>query len=91
MFLDANGNLVGKVDQALTGPITTPPARYRVGVYYSFPALGAATAPKTVIQSISVRTVVTWPALSDPTVGANNNIPTNFSGSYEVVTAIDRN
>jgi len=44
-------------------------------------------SPATSKSATPVRILITWPAVAD----LNNNPPRNFSGSYEVVTALDRN
>lgn len=49
------------------------------GVTSSIPIQGKTT---------SVRILLTWPALADRTAASK---PANYSGSYEVVTALDRN
>jgi hypothetical protein len=60
---------------------TATDARYRANVWFYPPTanLRAATV---------VRILITWPALADP---INTQDPKNYSGSFEVVTAMDRN
>jgi uncharacterized protein (TIGR02598 family) len=53
-------------------------SRYLAYVTFNAPPAKAAT---------SVRILVSWPAAGD----LNNNPPKNFAGSYEVVSALDRN
>jgi type II secretory pathway pseudopilin PulG len=55
-------------------------SRYRVTVAF-YPAANQLTAA-------GVRILVTWPALADRTT---TTWPVNFTGSYEVLTALDRN
>jgi hypothetical protein len=57
-----------------------------VSIAFTPPAKGnSSITPRTATM---VRILITWPAMADidPT-----KWPTNFSGSYETVTALDRN
>lgn len=54
-------------------------SRYLAYVTFSTPSCPKAPTP--------TRILITWPAAGD----LNNNPPKNFSGSYEAVTALDRN
>jgi uncharacterized protein (TIGR02598 family) len=61
--------------------ITTPRganSRYLAFISVNAPAAKAGT---------NVRLLITWPAAAD----LNNNPPKNFAGSYEVLSALDRN
>jgi len=55
-------------------------SRYRAAIGFLPPSSG--------IGATSVRVLITWAALADQTT---NSWPKNFSGSYETVTALDRN
>jgi len=54
-------------------------SRYLAYVTFSTPTCPKAPTP--------TRILITWPAAGD----LNNNPPKNFSGSFEAVTALDRN
>ncbi|PTX92198.1 hypothetical protein DB346_24980 [Verrucomicrobia bacterium LW23] len=78
VFLDENGARTGNVD-ADALPAESP--RYRVYVEFTAPA-GSANTP-----AVPVRILVTWPALADPEV---SNPPANFTGSFEVISAMKK-
>ena len=78
LFLDEVGQLSGDVNQELIAA-TTPPPKYRATLSFTVP--GGKNA-------IVTRLLITWPALADPAV---TSAPSNYTGSYEVVTALDVN
>ena len=61
-------------------PTTAAQALYRVAVAFVPPASGHTTT--------NVRIVISWPAQADPIPAT---WPTHASGSYEILTALDRN
>ena len=61
--------------------ITTP--RGASSRYLGYISFNAPTAK----AAINIRLLITWPAAAD----LNNNPPKNFAGSYEVLSALDRN
>jgi Tfp pilus assembly protein PilV len=79
LFLKEDGSGVGAVDADID-PSQDP--RYRVTL--SITAPGSATQKGATI----VRVLITWPAVADPQAAV---APTKFSGSYEVLTALNRN
>jgi uncharacterized protein (TIGR02598 family) len=79
VFLSEDGSLVGKADTSVSGGAAP---RYRVTVYFT------ATNTTSANSVISTRVLVTWPAVSDPSVDAD---PKRFSGSYESLAALVRN
>jgi uncharacterized protein (TIGR02598 family) len=79
LYFSEDGSPTGKVgDAPLTSGTTS---RYRTSIWIVPPA--SATKAAT-----SVRLMVTWPALADSNPASN---PSNFSGSFEILTALDRN
>lgn len=56
-------------------------SRYRASIFIVAPPAGQRMAT-------TARILITWPALADPVPGT---LPKNFSGSFEVITALDRN
>ena len=79
IFLKDDGTAAGAAD-ADAVPSNNP--RYRATLVFSAPA------SLTQKNATVVRILITWPALSD-TLAAT--LPTNFVGSFETVTALDRN
>jgi len=79
LFLREDGALAGAID-ADANP--SQDARYRATLFISAP-MDAKQKSATVL-----RVLVTWPAMADPQAG---NLPTKFSGSYEVMSALNRN
>ena len=79
VFLREDGSAAGGMD-ANALPAENP--RYRATLFI--------TAPAEVTQKSAtiVRVVISWPALADPAAGT---APTKFKGSFEVVTALNRN
>lgn len=78
-FLQEDGAQAGSIDTNLDA--STDP-RYRATLFI--------TAPPTAKQKTAtlVRILITWPAVADPQAAA---LPSKFSGSYEVVTTLNRN
>jgi Tfp pilus assembly protein PilV len=79
LFLREDGSASGNVD-ANADPAQDP--RYRATLFVTAPTVASQKSATT------VRVLVTWPALADSTAGT---VPGKFNGSYEVVTALDRN
>jgi len=79
LWLDEGGGSVGIIDQP-ANPSTNP--RYRALITITPPP---STAPKT---ATFVRLLISWPALADKTANVN---PTHAAGTFESVTALDRN
>jgi hypothetical protein len=52
--------------------------------FLAYVSFYSASATKS---ATPVRILITWPAAAD----LSNNPPKNFSGSYEVITALDKN
>lgn len=83
IYLAEDGSATGTVGvKPSTGSATAALSRYRVSLAFTDPPASPAKGPT------GVRLLVTWPALSDadPT-----KPPAGYSGSFEVVTALDRN
>jgi hypothetical protein len=80
VYLASNGSPTGLVG---SNPVTggTAVSRYRA-------TLGFAPPSGTQRTVTAVRILITWPALSDANPG---QWPTNYSGSYEADTTLDRN
>ena len=78
LFLDETGQLSGEPNQDASAMLNPPP-KYRAIVSFTVPGGKNATV---------TRLLITWPALADPTVAS---IPTNYTGSYDVATALDVN
>jgi type II secretory pathway pseudopilin PulG len=78
-FLCEDGAQAGSIDANLDA--STDP-RYRATLFI--------TAPTSANQKTAtlVRILITWPAVADPQVAA---LPAKYSGSYEVMTALNRN
>lgn len=85
VYFAESGNATGAVGKdpvrSGVGPIDTTISRYRVSVAFTPPDAGLKAAT-------TVRILVTWPALADPTPSI---WPAHFTGSYEVVTALNSN
>lgn len=77
LFLREDGALAGGIDTD-----ASQDARYRATLFI--------TAPTDAKQKSAtlVRVLITWPAMADPQAGT---VPTKFSGSYEVMSALNRN
>lgn len=78
LFLREDGSAAGTVNSE-ADPAQDP--RFRATLFITAPA-GATQKSATI-----VRVFVTWPALADRMA---NTVPSKFSGSYEVVTALNR-
>ena len=80
IYVDSGGNATA-VD---TSPVTSGPSvsRYRATIQF-FPPQTATPRNAT-----AVRILITWPALADPNY---QSTPTNYTGSYEADTTLDRN
>jgi hypothetical protein len=79
LFLKEDGSVAGGMD-ANADPPQDP--RYRVTLFITAP-----TAP-TQKAATTVRVLITWPAMADPQAAVP---PAKYSGSYEVLTALNRN
>ncbi len=79
LFLREDGSAAGSVD-ANADPAQDP--RYRVTLVVTAPS---APTQKT---ATTVRVLITWPALADAVAGTT---PSKYAGSYEFVTALNRN
>jgi uncharacterized protein (TIGR02598 family) len=79
LFLREDGSAIGQVD---SNADPTQDLRYRATFFI--------TAPTTVSQKTAtiVRLLITWPAMADPQASTP---PSKFNGSYEIVTALNRN
>ncbi len=83
VYFTEDGNTIGTgiVGNAATVSGTT--TRYLASVGFTPPT------PASNRTTTAVRVLITWPALAN---GSNTTAwPTKFSGSYEIVTALDRN
>lgn len=81
VWIADGGAVLGTIDQAAS---TNPPTpRYRAYITLTPP-------PSGTLYATTARLLITWPAMADssPTLGVD---PKNYSGSYEVVTSLDRN
>ena len=70
-----------------TGSVVTSGSsvsRYRATIGFYPPLANQRTAT-------TVRVLITWPAMADPKPGTWPSWPTNYTGSYEADTALDRN
>ncbi|EDY20612.1 hypothetical protein CfE428DRAFT_1809 [Chthoniobacter flavus Ellin428] len=79
LFLKEDGSVAGGID-ANADPSLDP--RYRVTLFITAPT---DTTQKT---ATTVRILITWPAMADPKGAV---APAKYSGSYEVITALNRN
>jgi uncharacterized protein (TIGR02598 family) len=75
-----NGTTVSAQDQN-ANPSLSP--RYRATMVFTLPAHPNQDRTATV-----VRILLTWPAMASPTGGS---LPTQFTGSFETIIALDRN
>jgi uncharacterized protein (TIGR02598 family) len=80
LYLTASGNPTGSVGGSPVISGTAMPV-YRATVGFAPPSGGQRTAT-------SVRLLITWPALAD---GNPGQWPSNYTGSCEVDTTLDRN
>ncbi len=78
LFFASDGSACGAVGAPWTSGAGIP--RYRAAV--GFNPLSSGTSPT------GVRLLITWPALADR---PPNIWPSNYSGSYEIDTALNRN
>ena len=76
IFLKEDGTAAGGLD---TDAVASQNPRYRAKVFINSPGGKAAT---------NVRILLTWPALADSKAAVDAK---NYSGSFEVVSALDRN
>jgi len=98
IFLSASGrpDVTNPSQVVLSGSNVS---RYRATIGFYFPSNASAPAQNATM----VRILITWPALADPTDSSHptgwplsattpaNVWPKNYTGSYEVETALDRN
>jgi len=71
-------------------------SRYRATIAFSYPSSGQYSALFASRAATTVRVLVTWPALADSTpsywpLGGTPSWPSNYTGSCEVDTTLDRN
>jgi len=78
LYCDASGSNT----DASSAPYTYTTGNYRVSVAFTPPSTGSKAAT-------AVRILVTWPAVIENT--ANGSWPSRFSGSFETITALNRN
>ena len=78
LFLDEVGLLSGNANEEASAT-TSPAPKYRATISFTVPGGKNATV---------TRLLITWPALADPAV---TSLPSNYTGSYEVATALDVN
>jgi type II secretory pathway pseudopilin PulG len=83
MFFTEDGTAAGAVG-ADADPTTNP--RYRVSSTFYPPVSPSSLFNQHPATLVKIQ--VTWPALADPSAAAT---PTNFSGSFETMIALDRN
>jgi len=83
LFFTADGSLSGAAD---TNASASKGARYRATIEIQQDATLGGISNQTTLYKAWV--LITWPALADPTA---NVLPSNFSGSYEYVTALNFN
>ena len=93
IYLAADGS-ASPTGQVVTGG--TSVSRYRATIGFSFPSTGQYAAPVSSRTATTVRILITWPALADATpgvwqIGSSPSWPTNYTGSYEADTTLDRN
>lgn len=79
LFLKEDGSVSGSIDANANA---SEDPRYRVTLFITAP-----TAPTQKAATI-VRLLITWPAMADPQAAV---APAKYSGSYEVMTALNRN
>jgi type II secretory pathway pseudopilin PulG len=78
LFLDEVGQLSGDANQEPSAT-NSPAPKYRATISFTVPGGKNATVTQLLI---------TWPALADPAVASS---PSNYTGSYQVATALDVN
>jgi uncharacterized protein (TIGR02598 family) len=78
VFLQEDGSLSGTQDSD-ADPSQNP--KYRATIYFVAPNTSQKTAT-------TARILLTWPALADKSAGAT---PSNYTGAYEIFTAVNRN
>jgi uncharacterized protein (TIGR02598 family) len=81
-FLGEDGAPAGAVNADAN---STLKPRYRATVYVTPAAASGDTYQRT---ATTVRILITWPALADPSAAAD---PQKFAGSFEAITMLDRN
>jgi uncharacterized protein (TIGR02598 family) len=64
----------------------TQDPKYRAAITFTTANSSSATSPQR--KATIARILLTWPALADKSGTAP---PTNYTGSYEIMTALDRN
>jgi len=89
LFLRDDGTGAGDQD-ADVDPSKNP--RYRATIVFTVPPaktsyFGTASLSATEGKAIFVRLILTWPALADMKAA---KAPVNYSGSFEIVSALDR-
>jgi type II secretory pathway pseudopilin PulG len=83
IFLAADGSAGASGELVTSGSAIS---RYRVTIGFAFPVPQVPQVGQC--AATAVRVLVTWPALGSGPSGA---WPTNFAGSYEANTTLDRN
>jgi hypothetical protein len=85
VYLASNGSATS-VD---SGPVTSGSSvsRYRATIQF-YPPQTVSTQAGPPRTATSVRLLITWPALADSNP---DNLPSNYTGSCEVDTTLDRN
>jgi uncharacterized protein (TIGR02598 family) len=83
IFLREDGTAAGAQD-ANADPSQNP--RYRAAI--TFTTANSFTSASPQRKATIARILLTWPALADTSGTAT---PSNYAGSYEIVTALDRN
>jgi Tfp pilus assembly protein PilV len=78
IFLGQDGSPSGTVN---TNAVASQNPVYRATISFSPPAAGQRAATQ-------VRIFISWPALADKNAASN---PVNYSGSYEILSSLDRN
>jgi hypothetical protein len=93
LYLSASGNASTNGQLVLGG---TNASRYRVTLGFCFSSAGSFPTSMPSRKSTAVRVLITWPAVADPTpgvwtLGGAASWPSNYTGSYEENTTLDRN
>ena len=91
IYLTAAGIASGTVSASGTNA-----SRYRATIAFSYPSSGQYPTTVGSRTATSVRVLVTWPALADSTpgnwaLGGSPSWPSNYTGSCEMDTTLDRN